>query len=185
MNCSVPNCTKPIKRTGFCYGHYMKNWRYGTPTPTFEPKWQDIRGQRFGSLVVTDVRMGRYWICQCDCGATTKGDAGNLNRGTLLSCGNSKLHHRLEDVTYSAIHSRLAADFGPAKAHQCIDCDRTAAHWSYNHDDPAERIDYTMSERGIAYSLHLEHYSPRCVPCHKRYDLDRINGTEYVKPHAA
>ena len=33
---------------------------------------------------------------------------------------------------------------------------------------------------GFAYSLKIEHYEPRCVPCHKRMDLDRIKSIRSV-----
>lgn len=176
MACSLNNCDKPVKRAGYCYGHYMKNWRYGTPEPEHPARWDDIRGRRFGSLVVTDQRVGRFWICQCDCGATTRADAGNLNRGSNISCGDPKLHHRKEFVTYSGAHERVRSDRGQADLHPCADCGQSAKHWSYNHDDPDElREDGLTSGRSVAYSLNPDHYSPRCVPCHKRYDLDRID----------
>ena len=30
-------------------------------------------------------------------------------------------------------------------------------------------------ENPIAYSNNPEHYEPRCVPCHKRFDLGRVD----------
>lgn len=50
-------------------------------------------GMRFGRLVVVSNAgrspNGQYrWICQCDCGQTTKPiDGSNLRRGVIKSCG--------------------------------------------------------------------------------------------------
>lgn len=90
--CSVENCTGSIRTNGLCYAHYMKNWRYGTPTPEFDPTWVDIRGQRFGTLVVID-RTGRHWNCRCDCGREVLRLAGCLNRAADgNTCGVKKAH---------------------------------------------------------------------------------------------
>lgn len=171
--CTVDGCAKPIKRYGYCYGHYMKNWRYGTPTPQHATRWEDIRGQRFGTLTVT-ARDGSRWACECDCGQEATRSAGDLNRGGDSStCGDRRAHHRTGD-SYSVAHSRTRTDRGSAKLYQCVNCGNGAQHWSYNHDDPDERTgpDYT-GKYIVPYSLDPNHYSPRCVPCHKRFDLGR------------
>lgn len=173
--CSLPNCDKPVKRGGYCYGHYMKNWRYGTPTPEFSPNWQDIRGQRFGTLVVL-VREGLKWRCVCDCGRERLVPAGDLNRaGEAATCGDRTTHRRLDNAGYTAAHQRCRQDRGRVQEHDCIDCGRAAQHWSYNHDDPDELMAEGLSSRPVAYSLNPVHYSPRCVSCHKRFDLGRVD----------
>jgi hypothetical protein len=51
-----------------------------------------------------------------------------------------------------------------------------ARHWSYNHDDPHELMGTSgYSTSPIPYSLSTAHYSPRCVPCHKTFDLNHIH----------
>lgn len=175
--CSVDGCEKPTKRLGLCYGHYMKQWRYGTPEPTFEPRWEDLRGRRFGQLVVTH-REGMVWVCRCDCGRPHRVRAGDLNRGTTRSCGTQGGHGRQETAGYGAAHERVRRDRGPAQHHACVGCGEPARHWSYNHDDPDELISDEPRIEGVAYSLKPEHYSPRCVPCHKRFDLDRIDAAK-------
>ena len=171
--CAVQGCPAPIKRGGYCYGHYMKNWRYGTPTPDHPPRWEDIRGHRFGALTVQE-RQGSQWLCRCDCGATTNVRAGDLNRGTATTCGDPRLRHRLDTAGYSAAHGRVRSDRGPASAHACTDCGRPAYHWSYDHDDPDELHEDVRGLR-VAYSLNGDHYSPRCVSCHKVFDLGRLD----------
>lgn len=172
--CSVSDCSKPTKRGGFCYGHYMKNWRYGTPSPVHRRRWTDLTGQRFGSLVAR-VRVGMQWSCDCDCGAVTVVRVGDLNNGNVSSCGNFAIHRRRDDVEYSTAHARTRADRGPAELHSCVGCGATARHWSYDHDDPNELHTNALGKNPIAYSVDPNSYSPRCVPCHKRFDLDHID----------
>ncbi len=73
--------------------------------------------------------------------------------------------YRAETAAYVTVHARLRYDRGRAATHQCVDCDRQAAHWSYDHADPDELID-----KGLAYSLKSEHYAPRCNRCHAAFD---------------
>jgi len=169
--CSLDGCSNPIKRATFCYSHYMKNWRYGTPTPAFPPKWDDIRGKRFGTLVVIE-RSAQSWRCQCDCGRERAASAGELNReGDASTCGHRKTHRRRDSAGYSAAHRRVRQDRGPIREHNCVECGNPAGHWSYNHDDPDELLAVGLSANPVAYSLDPANYSPRCVPCHKIFDL--------------
>ena len=69
----------------------------------------------------------------------------------------------------------FAAMSGAASEHDCVDCGGSAYQWSYDHSDPDERVATEPPLTGIAYSLNPEHYSPRCVPCHKRFDLGRLD----------
>ena len=52
----------------------------------------DIRGQRFGRLVVTRYdgpdRHGRaHWFVRCDCGVESVASTCNLRSGNTRSCG--------------------------------------------------------------------------------------------------
>lgn len=171
--CNVAACSQPIKRRALCYAHYMKWWRYGTPTPTHKPRWQDLTGSKVGSLTVLD-RVGNRWRCQCDCGAETVILAGDLNRGSVATCGDRAVHHRRETAGYEAAHGRIETDRGPAAEYRCVDCGGSARHWSYDHTDPDERLGEGRWVGGLPYSLDPSHYSPRCVPCHKTFDLARL-----------
>ena len=168
--CSVTGCDKPVKRTTLCYGHYMKNWRYGTPTPSFPDRHEDLSGRRFGNLIVLRRVDGR-WLCSCDCGATTVVRVGDLNRGTTANCGDRSEHRRRDDIKYAAAHDRVRADRGLVQTYRCVDCGQRAQHWSYNHDDPDELHQEGLSAQPVAYSIHPDHYSPRCVKCHRHFDL--------------
>ena len=177
ISCQVAGCMKNVKRAAYCYGHYMKNWRYGTPTPEHEPRWEDLTGQRFGSIVVVERGHDQHWACQCDCGATTRALTGDLNRGTKTSCGNRTIHRRSDDIGYGGAHDRVREDRGRIGTLSCVGCGEQAQHWSYNHTDPGQRFDYELSKSPVAYSTDPAHYSPRCISCHKRFDLAHINAT--------
>ena len=185
--CLLDECDRPVKRKGYCYAHYMKVWRYGTPYPSNgwmrgdkaaqikaqRERMVDIRGQRFGTLMVIE-RVGKHWRCACDCGRERLALAGDLNRhGDANTCGHRPTHGRADFANYSAAHQRCRRDRGRVQDHDCIDCGAPARHWSYNHDDPDELHAEGLSANPVAYSLDPMHYSPRCVPCHKRFDLNR------------
>lgn len=174
--CSVEACSKPIKRSKYCYGHYMKNWRYGTPEPFWPDRWVDEIGNRYGTLVVC-VREGSKWLCKCDCGETRLASAGELHRtGERNTCGTPG-KHLSDDVGYNGAHARIVSMHGTAKNHNCFDCGEPALHWSYNHSDPDEKVAVGLSANPVAYSTDPAHYSARCVPCHKAYDLGRRAAT--------
>ena len=59
------------------------------------PRANDLRGKRFGRLVVlkeaenSEHRKNRHvsWVCKCDCGNTITTKSSNLTRGLTQSCG--------------------------------------------------------------------------------------------------
>lgn len=59
-----------------------------------ESNYKDLSGQRFGKLIVVrDVgrKYGKVlYECQCDCGNTITGTAGDIRQGKYVSCGCSK-----------------------------------------------------------------------------------------------
>ncbi len=60
-----------------------------------KPSRKDMTGQRFGKLVVLkavgkDKHRGIIWLCQCDCGQTSRPCASNLRSGKVKSCGCSR-----------------------------------------------------------------------------------------------
>lgn len=164
--CSLPDCGKPrYQRQRMCASHFMKQYRYGDPYYKAPIRFRDITGQRFGNLTPIE-RFGGSWRCRCDCGAETTVLTGDLNRGNARSCGNARIHWRTETPGYFDVHRWLTVDRGPATAHACTDCGKPARQWSYDNADPDELID-----KGLRYSRDLDHYVPRCLSCHKRFDI--------------
>lgn len=63
----------------------------------------DLTGQRFGQLVVikddgTRERRAVKWLCQCDCGRTTRVIGKNLQSGGITSCGHDMDQIRKETL---------------------------------------------------------------------------------------
>ncbi len=73
-------------------------------------------------------------------------------------------------IGYRAAHARVAAERGLATRWPCEDCLKPAADWSYDHADPDELTATDAANLGAAYSLDLNHYQPRCRPCHVALD---------------
>ena len=73
----------------------------------------DITGQRFGRLVAiervgTDKHRKAVWLCQCDCGNTTKVTGNELRRGRANSCGcYCKERNREAHVKHGGRYTRL------------------------------------------------------------------------------
>lgn len=156
----------------------------------------DMTGQRVGRLTVLGrgedyiLRSGKRrarWECVCDCGTLTLVVGQNLrsNGATLptSSCGClprdlmasvGRQNWRGDDISYNTAHKRVRRARGRAKTHLCVGCGEAAAEWSYNHTDPDERTEPVHRPTGIlwfAYSPDPSQYSPRCKPCHQRFDL--------------
>jgi hypothetical protein len=74
-----------------------------------------------------------------------------------------------DEVAYAGAHKRVQAANGSASEWFCTDCPKPtpADHWSYDGLDQDELTD----EQGRRYSAKPEHYQPRCVACHNRYDI--------------
>lgn len=65
------------------------------------PKLKDISGQKFGRLTAveridTDKRGELIWLCQCECGNTTKVRSSHLRNGRTKSCGCLKRERTIE-----------------------------------------------------------------------------------------
>jgi hypothetical protein len=179
--CSVEKCGKETKHNNspYCYAHYMKNWRYGTPTPEHAKFRKDLTGNRIGKLTVVSHRSTARWNCICDCGTEVVRSTGDLNRsvrrGTIATCGPDNGCRRITDAGYSLVHQRIRFDRGPASAFQCINnCGVNAQHWAYDHCDPYEVYSDHPLTAGIAYSRDVNRYVPLCAKCHKRFDMDRV-----------
>ena len=82
---------------------------------------EDLRDQRFGSLVVVckdmDNKSNRtYWICICDCGNQTSVVVDSLKRGLTTSCGcyaleKSITHGMRKSPTYNSWDNMIGRCF--------------------------------------------------------------------------
>lgn len=69
-------------------------------------------------------------------------------------------------MSYGSAHRAVRNARGRASEHPCIDCGAQAEHWSYDHEDPHQIVD----DQYRTFSLAIEHYAPRCRPCHGQFD---------------
>lgn len=86
-----------------------------------------------------------------------------------------KSKRRRKTSGYEAAHDRVRQDLGSIRDHTCITCGKPAAQWALNHERAKGHIRYSTEKKyvGLPFSLDPTDYDPRCVRCHKRYDLDR------------
>lgn len=172
--CSVDGCVKPARNRSadLCKMHYHRAYRSGDVGDAGER----IRKQRAGKCAVDvcdnpddeGIYCGKHAARFRRHGDPLKVlEPYEIVRPTGPDNWNWK-----EEPGYTAAHDRVRRARGSASDHRCVDCGDSAYHWSYNHDCDEE---ITRLVRGyyISYSPNIDQYSPRCVPCHKRYDLGR------------
>lgn len=78
-----------------------------------------------------------------------------------------------EEMNYKTIHQRVKTKRGKASNYACIDCNKTAFHWSYSHASKNERLVPHENGALVPVGTDIYDYDPRCVPCHKKFDLER------------
>lgn len=167
--CKHPGgCARPTKGHGWCKAHLDRVRNTGKPGPA------EIRPR---------MPLGRKCVIE-DCDHIVKADGARGFCGmhyqrikkhgdpSVVLSGGASLPRELnpgwtgDAASYNAVHQRLRNYMGRAADHQCHECGGHAAHWSYDNADPNERIDVQMGR----YSPDLDHYQPRCVPCHSALD---------------
>lgn len=77
-----------------------------------------------------------------------------------------------DEIGYGTAHERVRATRGSARDQVCVDCGSPAAEWSYDHNDPNEKIVF-RGRYQVAYSVDPTHYQPRCLSCHRSSDRSR------------
>ena len=90
-------------------------------------------------------------------------------------------------LTYSGAHHQVWAKRGPASAHKCVDCDRQAQDWSYNHNDHSEFVGPERPDgEDMLYSTRVYLYVPRCRRCHRLLDdiMERVRSGEVPPSNA-
>jgi hypothetical protein len=83
------------------------------------PPLRDIKGQRFGRLIVLNrdgtLNGNATWVCECDCGTVKVVRGNNLRNGSTDSCGchkaevlkNANEHRRQHGNPAGVVHGQL------------------------------------------------------------------------------
>lgn len=108
--------------------------------------------------------MGRGWCAKHWTRWKRHGDPLFVKQGPLRSNWTG------DAVTYRSMHARVARARGKASGYTCT-CGKPAQHWAYNNADP-DAVETVQNGFRLWYSTKIEHYVPRCHPCHRRMDND-------------
>lgn len=159
--CSVVACEEPKQGRGYCVVHYGRWKRTGDPEGLAPP-----RPVKLCSIEGCDRKHSARGWCALHHGRwLSNGDPLVAQPSYWSATGALSPNWAGDAVTYSGMHIRLRRVLGTPQQHGCVDCGAEAAHWSYDHADPAELI-----EDGLPYSVKIGHYQPRCRSCHTKFD---------------
>lgn len=183
--CSADGCNREATRTRktWCEMHYYRLRRTGTTDPRPRKPKPEPRAPRPrpGTVpcgaddcdrLATRGRWCRMHAARVERHGTP--DAVTHQRDRNIPRAEQSPRWTGDAATYTAVHQRLRYRRGRAAEHRCVDCGGTAAQWSYERTDgPGHRESPTGP-----YSVDLDDYSPRCIPCHKRFDLQHLTLTK-------
>lgn len=166
MTCAYDNCERPTRSTGseWCEGHYYQ-LRRGTP---LRPLGEYRRGPRPCSIEGCEKIIPTGSVCsKHEKRIRVHADPHKVIPREEWNFPKGEDHHHWsgEDVSYTAVHQRLRNTRGRASEQTCP-CGQPARQWSYT----GPRAE---GER-LPYSADLSLYEARCVPCHKKSDMDAI-----------
>jgi len=200
--CSIDGCEGKYLARGLCSKHYARLRTTGTTElrtpPTHgqcviddcerkprsrhaehcEMHYYRIRRNGIAGIIAPRVE-GSCVVADCDRDAFNT--VGECRIHSLRRQRNGDYIARVQDLhphwtgdgaTYTAAHQRIRARRGSATNYTCVDCGGGAKHWSYDHTCPNEKFDPAYGP----YSTDINRYTPRCVRCHKRFDLGRKSG---------
>lgn len=165
--CDAPECASPRRSTGaqWCEKHYYRMRRNGTLEAA--PK----RSQR-GLCAIEgcgQLDTGAHGLCSKHHTRVIRHGSPHTVKKTGVKTVEDHPKYKGDNVGYRGAHERVRALRGSASTHSCIDCGTQASHWSYNHNGRHENI-----RDGLTYGVDVTDYEPRCIPCHKRFDLEHI-----------
>ena len=178
--CSIDGCTKPArtKSAELCPMHYHRWYRYGDPGEAAERR----RRRRSDKCSIDGCAKPDMEAGLCSMHGARKrrhGDPLKVIAAHERDLPTGQDHHNWvgDDAGYETVHDRISRSRGKASNHACADCGGDAYHWSYDHEDPGELLHEYRPGMFSAYSLDETHYHPRCVRCHKAFDLGRVHST--------
>lgn len=165
LTCSVDDCDRPRRRPSaeLCGAHYHRLWRTGSVGS--DPIREGGQG-----CSIADCEGKHYGQGLCNLHWQRKRKWGDPTRTCQNQSGRTNPAWVGDAVTYSGAHMRVRAVRGPASRFACTDCGDVARHWSYDHSDPNE-LGQLVDGRVLPYSTDVQRYQPRCVQCHKSFDL--------------
>lgn len=153
-HCDIDGCEKPQHAKGMCTSHATRASRYGDP---LAPK---LRMSNVGACSVGDCEQPMRKVGFCASHYAMWREFGEIR----------DWHYRHGDGGYIPTHNWIRRQRGKPGQHSCVDCGCVAEEWSYDNADPDERRD--PNHDNAAFSRKLEHYAPRCVPCHRAFDRE-------------
>lgn len=155
----MDGCAKESRGRGLCATHWARWRKHGDPD-VVKRSGVDFNLASFCSVDGCDRKVQAHGYCSMHLTRWQK-------HGDPLIVG-ERLGRPLagEHPSFDAIHRRLYRQRGPAREYSCADCSGPAREWSYDGLDPNQLI----GKNGAPYSLELDHYVPRCVSCHRRFD---------------
>lgn len=161
--CRIDDCDKESRGRGLCGTHWLRWRNYGDPA-VVKKAGIDFNVAARCQVDDCDRRAHAHGYC-------TK----HLTRWEKYgdpSVVGERLGRPLKGQypTWAAIHKRLERQRGRASQRACVDCAGPAKEWSYNGSDPGQLVGM-FGRSSLAYSLDLTNYDPRCVRCHRVYDL--------------
>lgn len=164
--CSVSGCDRPVrsKFAEHCETHYYRLRRTGTVADR-----PQISGpcSTEGCVTPADhggLSVGRPGLLYCRMHYLRIKKHGD----EFFECRGTNHPGWLGDsATYEVLHQRVRKARGSASRYGCVDCGARAKHWSYDRSDPDAKF---QPGKG-PYSLDIDRYVPRCVSCHKRFDM--------------
>lgn len=178
--CPIDSCGRPARHWADDAHVCRMHWKRWSRSGSFEKVriTAPPRAQR-ETCVIEDCQQvdeGAHGLCKLHAGRLRKhGDPLKViaHEERQIPTGPAHPGWTGDNATYSAVHQRLQRVRGRARQHRCVDCGERAAHWSL--DRSARQV--LQSAEG-PYSTDLAMYAPRCVPCHKRYDLAAIGASQ-------
>lgn len=168
--CTVKGCGTRVHGQGLCLKHYKRWRRHGdvaaVKKPARGPEVCSVEGCGRGDRI-------RRGLCTLHYQRWTRNGDPLAAPGREYACGPD--HHAwVSEPAYRTVHTRLDRDFGPASTHPCAVCAGRADQWSYDHNDPDERIGVVTGGFEVPYSIKPEHYRALCHACHRRVDLHSL-----------
>jgi hypothetical protein len=152
--CSIAGCGRRFAAHDLCLMHYKRKQRNGDPLKLVK--------QAGGPCAVEGC--DRVYEAKGFCKLHYRRWMSHGDPLTVLPTGG----WTGDDATYLAFHVRQRKVRGLAENHLC-GCGARADEWAYDHADPDER-QQTIGKYTMPYSLDMDHYSPMCHSCHRRFD---------------